>query len=204
LFVGVGLANNASIDAGHHLVDDSDMRNAIPGILPDILDTGLEVVFCGINPGMRAAASGRHFCGRNNRFWKVLHLAGYTAELLTPENDREILRYRCGLTTVVERPTAKAAEVARHEFVVASVKLRKKIEICRPRNIAFLGKAAYAAITGVNEVQWGLQPTEFVSGVSTWVLPNPSGLNRRFSLDDLVPAYAQILKEKTRRCGAVG
>jgi TDG/mug DNA glycosylase family protein len=168
------------------------MRNAIPGILPDILGAGLNVVFCGINPGMRAAATGHHFCGRNNRFWKVLHLAGYTSALIAPENDREILRYRCGLTTVVERPTAKATEVARHEFVMASVKLRKKIEICRPRHMAFLGKAAYAAITGLNELQWGLQPVQFVSGVSTWVLPNPSGLNRRFNLDALVLAYSQI------------
>jgi TDG/mug DNA glycosylase family protein len=168
------------------------MRNTIPGILPDILDSGLDVVFCGINPGMQAAATGHHFFGRSNRFWKVLHLAGYTAELITPENDRKILLYRCGLTTVVERPTAKATEVARHEFVVASVKLRKKIEICRPRNIAFLGKAAYAAITGLRQVEWGLQPVEFVAGVSTWVIPNPSGLNRGFSLDDLVLAYARI------------
>jgi TDG/mug DNA glycosylase family protein len=168
------------------------MRNAIPGILPDILDTGLKVVFCGINPGMRAAADGHHFCGKSNRFWKVMQLAGYTPELIEARDDRKILLYGCGLTTVVERPTAKASEVARHEFVMAAVKLRKKIEICRPRNIAFLGKAAYAAITGVAAVQWGEQPTQFVDGVGTWVLPNPSGLNRGFSLDDLVRAYAQM------------
>jgi TDG/mug DNA glycosylase family protein len=173
-------------------MDGANMRNKKPDVLPDILDSGLEVVFCGMNPGMLAAASGHHFAGRGNRFWKVLYLAGFTPVLIAPENDRNILRHCCGLTTVVERPTASASEVTRLEFVSASIKLRKKIALHRPRNLAFLGKAAYAAISGCTQVQWGLQPSPFVDGVSTWVLPNPSGLNRRFRLDDLVAAYAQM------------
>ena len=67
--------------------------------LPDILAPGLSIVFCGINPGLRAATTGHHFAGRGNRFWKVLHLAGFTNEEFRPENDRQLLHYGCGLTT---------------------------------------------------------------------------------------------------------
>src|SRR5579871_3462441 len=45
---------------------------------PDILAAGLDVIFCGINPATTAAASGHNFSNSNNRFWKVLHLAGFT------------------------------------------------------------------------------------------------------------------------------
>ena len=61
-------------------------------------EEGLAVVFCGINPGMTAATVGHHFAGRSNRFWRVIHLAGFTPEEILPENDRTILRHRCGLT----------------------------------------------------------------------------------------------------------
>ncbi|SHI20790.1 G/U mismatch-specific DNA glycosylase [Pollutimonas bauzanensis] len=159
--------------------------------LPDILAMDLKVVFCGINPGARAAAAGHHFVGRGNRFWRVLHLAGFTSQELRPENDRAILKYCCGLTTAVERPTARAAELSSNEFVAGSVKLAQKIERYAPRYIAFLGKAAYSAISHQRKVAWGPQPGVF-GAAAVWVLPNPSGLNRGFSLDDLVRAYRQL------------
>lgn len=46
--------------------------------LEDILAERLAVIFCGINPGLLAAAQGHHFAGRGNRFWRTLHLAGFT------------------------------------------------------------------------------------------------------------------------------
>jgi hypothetical protein len=74
------------------------VRHAVADALPDIIAGRLAVVFCGINPGMTAAAVGHHFAGRGNRFWRVIHLAGFTPEEILPENDRTILRHRCGLT----------------------------------------------------------------------------------------------------------
>jgi len=51
---------------------------------PDILDKGLYVVFCGINPASTAALEGHNFSNRSNRFWLVLHLAGFTDVRLAP------------------------------------------------------------------------------------------------------------------------
>ncbi|MDB5806807.1 MAG: mismatch-specific uracil/thymine DNA-glycosylase [Betaproteobacteria bacterium] len=165
---------------------------AAPGPLPDVISKDLAAVFCGINPGLRAAATGHHFAGNGNRFWQVLHLAGFTPQLLRPENDRQLLACGYGLTTAVGRPTAKASELTSLEFLESTAALRKKIERYRPAYIAFLGKAAYAAISGQPQVAWGPQAETF-GGSKVWLLPNPSGLNRSFSLDDLVAAYGKLL-----------
>jgi TDG/mug DNA glycosylase family protein len=159
--------------------------------LPDLLAPGLDVVFCGINPGMRAAASGHHFMGRSNRFWKTVHLSGFTPELIDPLDDRDILEHRCGLTTVVERPTARADELLRDEFMRSAETLRNKMEQFKPKCLAFLGKPAYQAMTGQPKVAWGKQPEKF-GGAMVWLLPNPSGLNRGFSQDMLVQAYREL------------
>jgi len=81
-------------------------------MLEDILTEGLSVVFCGINPGLLAAEQGHHFAGRSNRFWRTLHLAGFTPVEVAPENDRSILHYQCGLTAVVDRPTPGGSTVS--------------------------------------------------------------------------------------------
>jgi TDG/mug DNA glycosylase family protein len=161
--------------------------------LPDLLGPGLEIVFCGINPGRRAAASGHHFEGRGNRFWRVLHLAGFTPALMTPAQAPLLVGQGFGLTTAVARGTARASDVAAHEFAAAADDFVAKMLACHPRRIAFLGKAAYAGMTGRKHVEWGLQAARFACA-ETWVLPNPSGLNRAFSLGQLVSAY-RVLHE---------
>jgi TDG/mug DNA glycosylase family protein len=159
--------------------------------LPDILANGLDVVFCGLNPGLEAAAAGHHFVGRNNRFWLVLFLAGFTPRMFEPVDDRLLLKEKCGLTTVVSRPTAGADEISVSEFTAASAALDLKIQAHKPQFIAFLGKKAYGAIVGRSVVEWGRQ-TEMFGTAGAWVLPNPSGRNRGFSTDALVSAYRDL------------
>jgi TDG/mug DNA glycosylase family protein len=60
-----------------------------------------------------------------------------------------------------------------------------------PRAIAFLGKRAVSTMLGQPELAWGRLPGEF-AGTMAWILPNPSGLNRSFTLDALVTAYAEL------------
>lgn len=162
-----------------------------PSPLPDLLRGGLKVVFCGLNPGLSAAAAGRHFEGRSNRFWRVLHLAGFTPTLLAPEDDARLLDFGCGLTTAAPRATAGAEALSRREFLAAGPDLEAKIRWCRPRFAAFLGKWAWAALEGRREIAWGRQPQAF-GGAGVWVLPNPSGRNRSFTLADLVDAYRDL------------
>ncbi|VVN92076.1 G/U mismatch-specific DNA glycosylase [Pseudomonas fluorescens] len=161
--------------------------------LEDILAEGLSVVFCGINPGLLAAARGHHFAGRGNRFWRTLHLAGFTPEEVRPENDRSILEYQCGLTAVVARPTARADQLSAQEFTAAAVSFEQKIARYAPLHVAFLGKAAYVGLSGQKVIQWGRQAQTFC-GAAVWVLPNPSGRNLAFALEQLVAAYRQLYR----------
>jgi len=160
-------------------------------LLPDILTRGLTVVFCGINPGLTSAIAGHHFNNRSNRFWQVIHLAGFTPIQIQPENDRTLLEYGCGLTAVVARPTRRADEVTNEDFIQARAALRRKLERFKPRAVAFLGKSAYSAITARPVIEWGKQSTS-IAGVTAWVVPNPSGLNRGFRIDELVAAYRKL------------
>lgn len=163
-------------------------------MLTDIITNNLTVIFCGINPGLKSSEDGHHFSGRSNRFWKVLHEAGFTPHQIEPVNDRSLLDFGYGLTTAVERPTSRADELSKEEFAQAFESFSLKMTKFQPKYIAFLGKAAYKAFSGKKHMEWGLQPEDFC-GANVWVLPNTSGLNRGFSLDDLVIAYGKFYLE---------
>ena len=168
-------------------------RNSVatPTELADLLAEDLDVLFCGINPALSAAHAGHHFSNRNNRFWRTLHLAGFTPHQIRPEDDHTILRHGCGLTAAVERPTVKASDLTLHEFRAAADRLERKVGRYHPRILAFLGKPAFAAIFNERSVTWGRQQVRF-GGAEVWVLPNPSGLNRAFTLDALVSSYREL------------
>lgn len=157
-------------------------------MLKDHIAPKLTVIFCGINPGLKSASDGHHFSTRSNRFWRVLHQAGFTPHEIVPENDKTILDFGYGLTTAVERATVRADELSKEEFAKAVEAFKKKMTLFQPKYIAFLGKPAYIAFLNKKEVLWGEQAESFC-GARVWVLPNTSGLNRGFSLDDLVVHY---------------
>jgi len=92
----------------------------------DILTRNLDVVFCGLNPAESAAADGHNFSNRNNRFWPVLHLAGFTDTCLCPHDERRLLRYGCGITAVVSRPTKSAVDVSSKEYKARSARVRSE------------------------------------------------------------------------------
>jgi double-stranded uracil-DNA glycosylase len=159
--------------------------------LSDIIAPGLTVLFCGINPGLQAAATGHHFVGHSNRFWPVLHRAGFTPTLFTADEGRQLLDVGCGITAVVRRPTAGADGLTAEDFAAAAEPFGAMLDAYRPRYLAFLGKPAYAALTGQRHVPWGRQP-DAMHGCTPWVLPNPSGRNLAFSMEALVAAYTAL------------
>jgi TDG/mug DNA glycosylase family protein len=132
----------------------------------------------------------------------VLHLAGFTDVRLEPQDERHLLGYGCGITAVVSRPTKRANEVLPEEFMKARLGFETKIQRYAPRSIAFLGKRALSILIGQPDVEWGQHAAGF-AGAMAWVLPNPSGLNRRFSLEALVGAYSEfrtaLLGSSTKR-----
>ncbi len=158
--------------------------------ISDIIAPGLEVLFCGINPGHSTAHTGYHFAHPGNRFWKVLCLAGFTREQLRPEEEQRLLETGCGITMLVERPTVQANQLAAEELRDGGARLTDKVLNYQPRVLAILGKDAFKRAFNQRKVEWGLQGI-FMGKTQVWVLPNPSGLNRA-SLDEIVEAYRQL------------
>ena len=172
-------------------MNEHDAEPALTGYHCDILAPGLDVVFCGLNPAASAVADGHNFSNRSNRFWPVLHLAGFTDVRLQPQDERRLLEYGCGITAVVSRPTKKADAISPEEFRRARPGFEAKMRRYAPRVIAFLGKRALATMTGRSDLDWGRQSDEFAYATA-WILPNPSGLNRGFTRDALVAAYSEL------------
>jgi TDG/mug DNA glycosylase family protein len=161
--------------------------------LPDILAPGLDVVFCGINPGLYSAAVGHHFSGSGNRFWPALHASGFTDVLLEPHEQREMLRYGCGLTNLVARATSRAAELTTDELKRGRAALERRVRKHRPDWVAVLGKGAYRKAFGRRGAEFGRQE-ETLAGAGLWLLPNPSGLNARYQPPELARLFGELRK----------
>jgi TDG/mug DNA glycosylase family protein len=123
----------------------------------------------------------------------VLHLAGFTARQLEPEESRLLLDYGCGITSAVARPTVSASDLSRADYIAARPVFERKIAKYRPRYLAFLGKPASSVFLSQRNLSWGLQPTAF-GGSAVWVLPNPSGLNCAFTVGMLTDAYRELFE----------
>jgi len=151
----------------------------------------LDVAVGGLNPAEGAAAAGHNLSTRSNRLWPALHLAGLTDICLCPHDERRLLRYGCGITAVVSRPTRSAADVSLSEYRDVRLAFEAKIRRYAPRCVAFLGKRALSAMIGQSQLDWGEHVDGF-AGAMAWILPNPSGRNRGFTLDALVQAYSEL------------
>lgn len=172
----------------------ADLAAAQDKGIRDILAPQLRVLFVGINPGLYSAATGHHFARPGNRFWPALHAAGYTARLLHPSEQRQLLRAGYGVTNLVNRATARAEHLAPEEFAAGGRKLARKVRRYRPAVVAFLGLGAYRAAFARPKAQIGPQP-ETIEGARIWVLPNPSGLNANYQLAALAKLFREVREE---------
>ncbi|HEX2031161.1 MAG TPA: G/U mismatch-specific DNA glycosylase [Actinomycetota bacterium] len=161
------------------------------GRIPDVLGPALDVVFVGINPGLYSAAVGHHFARPGNRFWKALHGGGFIEHVLSPFEDHTLLDRGLGLTNLVERATASAAELTEDELRAGAGRLRRKVARHRPRSVAVLGVGAYRAAFGRRWAGFGAQD-ETLATAPLWVLPNPSGLNAHFQLPALIETFREL------------
>jgi TDG/mug DNA glycosylase family protein len=169
----------------------AELAAAVGRLLPDLLKPDLDVVFCGINPGLYSAATGHHFARPGNRFWPALHAGGFTGRLLRPCEDHLLPDGGFGLTNLVRRATAGAAELSKAELIEGLSALEKKIRTYRPRWLAVLGIGAFRTAFQRPRASLGWQEGGF-AGASLWVLPNPSGLNAHHQPAHLAAAFREL------------
>ncbi|MEU6507500.1 MULTISPECIES: G/U mismatch-specific DNA glycosylase [unclassified Streptomyces] len=168
-----------------------ELEAARDRLVPDVVADGLDILFCGINPGLLTAATGHHFARPGNRFWPVLHLSGFTPRLLKPAEQGELLSYGLGITNVVARATARADELTAEEYVEGGRLLTAKVARLAPRWLAVVGVTAYRAAFGERTAQVGPQERTF-GETRVWVLPNPSGLNAHWTAQTMAEEFARL------------
>ncbi len=169
----------------------TDLAAAIHRTVPDLIAPDLRVLFCGINPGLYSGATGHHFARPGNRFWPALKLGGFTPQVLSPFDERELLNLGLGITNCVERTTATAAELDDDEVCNGATALNRKVKKYKPRVLAVLGVGAFRVGFGRPEARLGLQP-ETIGSTKIWVLPNPSGLNAHYTPQRLGRLFAEL------------
>jgi double-stranded uracil-DNA glycosylase len=173
-----------------HAVAASSIETS--GAVPDVLGPGLDVVFCGINPGRASAAAAAHFANPRNDFWRLLHAAGFTPRLYRPDEQFKLLALGIGLTNAVRRTTRGSSDLRRGDFEGAAARLETIAGDLRPRALAFVGKEAFRGTFGERPTL-GRQERR-LSGTSLWVLPSTSPANAAVSWDERLHLFRALRK----------
>ncbi|MEU3353915.1 G/U mismatch-specific DNA glycosylase [Streptomyces sp. NPDC037389] len=168
-----------------------ELEAARDRLVPDVVADGLDVLFCGINPGLLTAATGHHFARPGNRFWPVLHASGFTPRRLAPAEQGELLAYGLGITNVVARASARADELTDEEYREGGRVLVEKVLLLRPKWLAIAGVTAYRVAFGDKKAKIGPQERT-IGETRIWALPNPSGLNAHWTLPRMAEEYGRL------------
>jgi TDG/mug DNA glycosylase family protein len=144
--------------------------------LPDLLQAGLKVVFCGTAAGTRSAIIQAYYAGRGNKFWRTLHEIGLTPRLLQPEEFGSLPDYGIGLTDIAK--TYSGMDKGLRDADFHRERLRTSIEDAAPCVLAFNGKRAAKAFYGTS-IEYG-QQAERIGNMAVFVLPSTSGAANSF------------------------
>jgi TDG/mug DNA glycosylase family protein len=164
--------------------------------LPDLLAPGTKLLFVGINPGLWTAAAQAHFARPGNRFYPALYQAGIVDRVIDASSGyqdgdrRHLLERGIGVTNLVRRATARAAEINAEELIAGAEALRQRVENIAPEVVGILGITAYRAGFRDPKAKQGRQPHD-IGGARLWVVPNPSGLNAHETVASLATAYRE-------------
>jgi TDG/mug DNA glycosylase family protein len=163
----------------------------------DVIARDLDVLFCGINPGLYSGATGHHFARPGNRFWPALHAARFTPRRFWPWEEQALVALGIGITNLVARTTASAAELSANELRAGRVRLARKVRRFKPRAVAVVGVTAFRVAFDRPHAALGRQPGP-LAGALLWVLPNPSGLNAHHQAADFARAFGELRRALAR------
>lgn len=143
-------------------------------VLPDQLQPGLRIVFCGSAAGTASARRGAYYAGRGNRFWRILAETGLTPRLLAPDEFSLLPTFGIGVTDLAKYAYGPDSAIKHHDYDRAG--LATRIRACRPGMLAFNGKRAAAMFLGVrsHDLDYGDAPL-VADFPPIFVLPSTSG-----------------------------
>jgi len=152
------------------------LPEAMP-VLPDILQEGLRIVFCGTAAGTVSAARGAYYAGPGNRFWSILHHIGLTPRQLKPAEFPLLPQFGIGLTDIAKHVSGADSDLPANSFDPTG--LATRIRSVRPDVLAFNGKKAASLFLEKpgSQINYGpaVGPDDFPM---VFVLPSTSGAAR--------------------------
>ncbi len=142
-------------------------------VLPDLLQPGLRVVFCGTAAGTMSAAKGQYYAHPQNKFWRTLHAVGLTPRLYAPSEFALLPALGIGLTDIAKHVSGMDNELPPQSLGRDAVEaLRARIAANAPRILAFTSLTGGKRFAGPR-TGFGAQPAPF-GKTKIWVLPSPS------------------------------
>lgn len=162
--------------------------------LSDHIRPGVRVLFVGINPGLRSAATGHHFAGYSNRFWRLLFESQLVSEPLTYQDDWRLPDWGLGLTNIIQRPSAGIDVLKPIEYATGRKRLVATVQRFRPQAVALLGVTIYRTLFQEHQtgrISLGLQ-SETLADRPVFVLPNPSGRNAHYSYRAMLASFRTL------------
>jgi len=144
-------------------------------ILPDLLEPGLRLVFCGSGASARSASDRAYYAHPGNLFWPTIHFVGLTPYQFAPAEYPKLLKLDIGLTDVVKFASGSDKELPENAWDGNAI--REKISSFAPSLVGFTSKAAARAALSIKKVEYGLM-SEILGVTRFYVLPSPSGRAR--------------------------
>jgi len=142
-------------------------------ILPDLLQPGLDIVFCGTAAGTVSARQNAYYAHPHNKFWPTLHKVGLTPRLLAPNEFPLLLDYGIGLTDIAKHVFGMDKELPPQSLGrLACQQLTERIRKFKPHILAFTSITGGSRFLG-RSVTCGKQNT-LIGKTQIWVLPSPS------------------------------
>jgi TDG/mug DNA glycosylase family protein len=161
-------------------------------ILPDIISPGLSLLIVGTTVGQLSALRGHYHSGLHNCFWRLLHAAGFTPEVWTPEEDTRLPSVGIGLTDLRKDLICNDDRLLAPLTKTESAAFFRKVQHFRPRIVCFNGKSPYRMWSGCHRVEYGLQEKPLAES-KIFVAPSTSGAGT--GITELRRCYYQMLQQ---------
>lgn len=179
--------------------------------LPDYLRQDLRIISIGLNPSLASVKAGYYFANPRNRFWKALNMSRLIDSELQPGTAAiQVMfdKYKIGFTDLVKKPTRMAKELRVADFREGAMILNEKIHLFQPGIAWFHGLLTYRYYLKYTEgdtanIKLG-QQRHMIGRTRVFVTPNPSPANARYSLDELIRSYNDLVSYQIREAFGLG
>lgn len=157
--------------ATQQLPDGLRVRAERLDTVADTVGPGLRLLVVGLNPSVAAAAAGVAFSRPGDRFWPAAVASGVVSRPRDPGH--ALAAHGVGLTDVVKRATAGAADLTPSEYRRGMGRLERLVDWCQPRLVCFVGLSGWRAAVD-RDARPGLQ-AQLLAGRPCYVMPSTSG-----------------------------